>query len=388
MNTKRKPHQDLSPEEIKRFSRHINLPEVGLEGQKRLKNASVLCIGIGGLGSPLLIYLSAAGVGRIGIVDFDVVEESNLQRQIIHRSNSVGGKKTSSAKDQLLEINPNCQVDVFETKITEENVLEIIKPYDLVCDGSDNFATRYLINDACVILHKPNIYGSISQFEGQASVFNLSSNSPNYRDLLPEPPPNDLIPSCAEGGVLGVLPGIIGVIQATEAIKIITGIGDPLDGRLLVFNALSMKFRELRLSKDKSRSLISKLPNEKDPQQNPNNRQKKNRYEIETISTRELKMLLDHKKDAIALLDVRNPCEAELSSIPGAKLIPLKQIESGESIKEIKKIAENRKIYIHCKKGFNSAKAIRILRSYGIESINVKGGIESWEYQIIKKRNA
>ncbi|MCP4972962.1 MAG: molybdopterin-synthase adenylyltransferase MoeB, partial [Prochlorococcus sp.] len=250
---------DLSPEELARFSRHLSLPEVGMAGQKRLKAAAVLCVGSGGLGSPLLLYLAAAGVGRIGIVDFDLVDVSNLQRQVIHGTSWVGQPKTSSARSRILEINPHCQVDVFETALTSDNALEIIRPYDLVCDGTDNFPSRYLVNDACVILGKPNVYGSIHRFEGQASVFNLNSDSPNYRDLVPEPPPPGLVPSCAEGGVMGVLPGLIGLIQATEAIKIITDIGSPLDGRLLLVDALSMSFKELRLQQSQERVEIDRL---------------------------------------------------------------------------------------------------------------------------------
>ncbi|HEY9817834.1 MAG TPA: molybdopterin-synthase adenylyltransferase MoeB, partial [Candidatus Obscuribacterales bacterium] len=229
----------LSRDEYDRYSRHLILPEVGLEGQKRLKAASVLCIGTGGLGSPLLLYLAAAGVGRIGIVDFDIVDRSNLQRQVIHGTSWVGKPKIASAKDRILEINPNCQVDLYETRLSADNALDIIRPYDIVVDGTDNFPTRYLVNDACVLLDKPNVYGSIFRFEGQATVFNYE-DGPNYRDLYPEPPPPGLVPSCAEGGVLGILPGIIGVIQATETIKIILGKGTTLSGRLLLYNSLDM----------------------------------------------------------------------------------------------------------------------------------------------------
>ena len=248
---------NLSSEEIARYARHISLPEIGIKGQEKLKISSVACIGTGGLGSPLLIYLAAAGVGRIGIVDFDVVEYSNLQRQIIHTTNSIGLLKTDSAKQHILKINPSCRVDLFNQKLTSSNALEILKAYDVICDCSDNFPTRYLINDACLILNKPNIYGSIARFEGQVSVFNLKEDSPNYRDLIPTPPPQELIPSCSEAGVMGILPGIIGTIQAAEAIKIITNIGYPLNGRILIFNALTMQFKELRLkSNPENLSLI------------------------------------------------------------------------------------------------------------------------------------
>ena len=250
---------NLSSEEIARYARHISLPEIGIKGQEKLKTSSVACIGTGGLGSPLLIYLAAAGIGRIGIVDFDVVEYSNLQRQIIHTTDSIGLLKTDSAKQHIRKINPSCRVDLFNQKLTSSNALEILKAYDVICDCSDNFPTRYLINDACLILNKPNIYGSIARFEGQVSVFNLKEDSPNYRDLIPTPPPQELIPSCSEAGVMGILPGIIGTIQAAEAIKIITNIGYPLNGRILIFNALKMQFKELTLKSNPENKNIHKL---------------------------------------------------------------------------------------------------------------------------------
>jgi adenylyltransferase/sulfurtransferase len=248
----------LTKEEYERYSRHLILPQVGLEGQKRLKAASVLCIGSGGLGSPLLLYLAAAGIGRLGLVDFDVVDSSNLQRQVIHGTSWVGKPKIESAKNRILEINPYCQVDLYEDLLSSENALEIMEPYDIVVDGTDNFPTRYLVNDACVLLDKPNVYGSIFGFEGQATVFNYEGG-PNYRDLYPEPPPPGMVPSCAEGGVLGILPGIIGVIQATETVKIILGKGTTLSGRLLLYNALNMTFRELKLRPSPERPVIDKL---------------------------------------------------------------------------------------------------------------------------------
>ena len=248
----------LTKEEYERYSRHIILPEVGLDGQKKLKAASVLCIGTGGLGSPLLLYLAAAGIGRIGIVDFDIVDQSNLQRQIIHGQSWVGKPKIESARNRILEINPYCQVDLYETRLSSENALDIVKDYDVVVDGTDNFPTRYLVNDACVLLNKPNVYGSIFRFEGQATVFNYQEG-PNYRDLYPEPPPPGMVPSCAEGGVLGVLPGIIGTIQANETIKVILGTGNTLSGRLLLYNALDMTFRELKLRPNPVRPVIDKL---------------------------------------------------------------------------------------------------------------------------------
>ena len=374
---------ELSPDEIARFSRHLILPEVGMEGQKRLKGASVLCVGTGGLGSPLLLYLAAAGVGRLGIVDFDVVDHSNLQRQVIHGTSWVGKPKIESAKARILEINPHCQVDLYETALTSENALEIIRPYDIVCDGTDNFPTRYLVNDACVLLGKPNVYGSIFRFEGQATVFNLDAESPNYRDLFPEPPPPGLVPSCAEGGVVGVLPGIIGVIQATEAVKIITGIGTTLSGRLLLFDALKMSFRELKLRPSPERPVIDKLIDYQEfcgvggtaPGQ-------EEAGAVESISVSELKTLLDAGGDDIVLIDVRMPQEAEIATIPGAVLVPLDQIENGTAIEQVRELAAGKRLYAHCKLGGRSAKALIALKREGIEGINVSGGIDAWSQEI------
>ena len=374
---------ELSPDEIARFSRHLILPEVGMEGQKRLKGASVLCVGTGGLGSPLLLYLAAAGVGRLGIVDFDVVDHSNLQRQVIHGTSWVGKPKIESAKARIHEINPHCQVDLYETALTSENAMEIIRPYDIVCDGTDNFPTRYLVNDACVLLGKPNVYGSIFRFEGQATVFNLDAESPNYRDLFPEPPPPGLVPSCAEGGVVGVLPGIIGVIQATEAVKIITGIGTTLSGRLLLFDALKMSFRELKLRPSPERPVIDKLIDYQEfcgvggtaPGQ-------EEAGAVETISVGELKKLLDAGGDDIVLLDVRMPQEAEIATIPGAVLVPLDQIENGTAIEQVRELAAGKRLYAHCKLGGRSAKALIALKREGIEGINVTGGIDAWSQEI------
>ena len=374
---------ELSPDEIARFSRHLILPEVGMEGQKRLKGSSVLCVGTGGLGSPLLLYLAAAGVGRLGIVDFDVVDHSNLQRQVIHGTSWVGKPKIESAKARILEINPHCQVDLYETALTSENALEIIRPYDIVCDGTDNFPTRYLVNDACVLLGKPNVYGSIFRFEGQATVFNLDAESPNYRDLFPEPPPPGLVPSCAEGGVVGVLPGIIGVIQATEAVKIITGIGTTLSGRLLLFDALKMSFRELKLRPSHERPVIDKLIDYQEfcgvggtaPGQ-------EEAGAVENISVRELKTLLDAGGDDVVLLDVRMPQEAEIATIPGAVLVPLDQIENGSAIEQVRQLAAGKRLYAHCKLGGRSAKALIALKREGIEGINVSGGIDAWSQEI------
>ena len=374
---------ELSSDEIARFSRHLILPEVGMEGQKRLKGASVLCVGTGGLGSPLLLYLAAAGVGRLGIVDFDVVDHSNLQRQVIHGTSWVGKPKIESAKARIHEINPHCQVDLYETALSSENALEIIRPYDIVCDGTDNFPTRYLVNDACVLLGKPNVYGSIFRFEGQATVFNLDAESPNYRDLFPEPPPPGLVPSCAEGGVVGVLPGIIGVIQATEAVKIITGIGTTLSGRLLLFDALKMSFRELKLRPSPERPVIDKLIDYQEfcgvggtaPGQ-------EEAGAVENISVRELKSLLDAGADDLLLLDVRMPQEAEIASIPGAVLVPLDQIENGSAIEQVRQLSAGKRLYAHCKLGGRSAKALIALKREGIDGINVTGGIDAWSQEI------
>ena len=322
-------------------------------------------------------------MGRLGIVDFDVVDHSNLQRQVIHGTSWVGKPKIESAKARIHEINPHCQVDLFETALTSDNALEIIRPYDIVCDGTDNFPTRYLVNDACVMLGKPNVYGSIFRFEGQASVFNLTAESPNYRDLFPEPPPPGMVPSCAEGGVVGVLPGIIGVIQATEAVKIITGIGTTLSGRLLLFDALKMSFRELKLRPSPERPVIDKLIDYQEfcgvggsaPGQ-------EEAGAVESISVLELKALLDSSADDVLLLDVRNPPEAEIATIPGAVLVPLDQIESGQATEQVRQLAAGKRLYAHCKLGGRSAKALIALKREGISGINVSGGIDAWSQEV------
>ncbi|WP_204139312.1 molybdopterin-synthase adenylyltransferase MoeB [Halomicronema sp. CCY15110] len=373
----------LHPEEYERFSRHLILPEVGLEGQKRLKAASVLCIGTGGLGSPLLLYLAAAGIGRIGIVDFDIVDKSNLQRQVIHGTSWVGKPKIESAKDRIQEINPFCQVDLYETRLSSENALDIIEPYDVVVDGTDNFPTRYLVNDACVLLNKPNVYGSIFRFEGQATVFNYE-DGPNYRDLYPEPPPPGMVPSCAEGGVLGILPGIIGVIQATETVKIIIGKGRTLSGRLLLYNSLDMTFRELKLRPNPVRPVIEELI---DYEQFCGIPQAKAAEEAEQsavpeMSVKELKALLDAKGDNVLLLDVRNPHEWEIAQIPGAVLVPLPDIEKGEGVDKVKSLLNGHELVVHCRSGVRSAKALGILKESGITGTNVAGGILAWSEEI------
>ena len=373
----------LNKDEVERYSRHLILPEVGMEGQKRLKAASVLCIGTGGLGSPLLLYLAAAGIGRLGIVDFDVVDSSNLQRQVIHGTKWVGKPKIESAKHRILEINPTCQVDLYNTALSSENALEITEPYDIVVDGTDNFPTRYLVNDTCVLLDKPNVYGSIYRFEGQATVFNYEGG-PNYRDLYPEPPPPGLVPSCAEGGVLGILPGMIGVIQATETVKIILGQGTTLSGRLLLFNSLDMKFRELTLRPNPERPVIEKLVDYQEfcgiPQAKAAEAQQQ--ADMEEITVQELKALIDSGTDDFVLLDVRNPNEYEIAQIPGSVLIPLSEIEGGEGVEKVRALVNGHRLIAHCKLGGRSAKALGILEMAGILGVNLKGGIQAWSEEI------
>ena len=373
----------LTKDDYERYSRHLILPEVGLEGQKRLKAASVLCIGTGGLGAPLLLYLAAAGIGRIGIVDFDIVDTSNLQRQVIHGTSWVGKPKIESAKNRIHEINPHCQVDLYETRLSSENALDIIKPYDIVVDGTDNFPTRYLVNDACVLLDKPNVYGSIFRFEGQATVFNYEGG-PNYRDLYPEPPPPGMVPSCAEGGVLGILPGIIGLIQATETIKIILGKGETLSGRLMLYDALNMKFRELKLRPNPVRPVIEKLIDYEQfcgiPQAKAE--EAKQQMEIQEMTVQELKQLLDSDANDFVLLDVRNPHEYEIAKIPGSVLVPLGDIETGQGVTKVKELLNGHRLIAHCKMGGRSAKALGILKEAGIEGTNVKGGITAWSKEV------
>ena len=372
----------LSNEEILRYSRHLILPEVGIEGQQKLKAAKVLLIGAGGLGAPLGLYLTAAGVGRIGIVDFDVVDSTNLQRQVIHSNADVGRKKIDSASEKMTAINPNVTVVKHEVALTSENALEILKDYDYVVDGTDNFPTRYLVNDACVLLGKPNVYGSIFRFEGQSTVF-AYEGGPCYRCLYPEPPPPGLVPSCAEGGVLGILPGTIGLIQATEAVKLILGIGDPLVGRLLLYDALGMRFRELKLRKNPDcpvcgdHPTVTKLIDYQQfcgiPQK-PAQESSVNENEIEVT---EVKAKLD-RGDRFQLIDVREPHEYRICSIEGAKLIPL-----GEFPKHVNEFDPGADIVIHCKSGMRSAKACNILRQAGFQHVrNMKGGILAWSDRV------
>lgn len=373
----------LLPEEYARYSRHLILPEVGLEGQKRLKAASVLCVGTGGLGSPLLLYLAAAGIGRIGIVDFDVVDHSNLQRQVIHGTSWVGKPKIESAKNRIHEINPYCQVDLYETALSSANALDILRPYDIVVDGTDNFPTRYLVNDACVLLDKPNVYGSIFRFEGQATVFNYEGG-PNYRDLYPEPPPPGMVPSCAEGGVLGILPGIIGVIQATETVKIVLGKGTTLSGRLVLYDALNMKFRELKLRPNPVRPVVEKLIDYEQfcgiPQAKAAEAEQQSM--VDEITVTELKQLIDSGAKDFVLIDVRNPNEYEIAKIPGSVLIPLPDIEQGKGVEQVKSALNGHRLIAHCKMGGRSAKALAILKDAGIEGTNVKGGIQAWSREV------
>jgi sulfur-carrier protein adenylyltransferase/sulfurtransferase len=373
---------DLSQEEIKRYSRHLIMPEVGMDGQRALKASSVLCIGAGGLGSPAAMYLAAAGVGRIGIVDFDVVDYSNLQRQLLHGTPDVGRSKLDSARDRLHALNPHIQIDTYETALSSQNALELFAPYDVILDGTDNFPTRYLVNDACVISGKPNAYGSIFRFEGQASVFG-TKEGPCYRCLYPEPPPPGLVPSCAEGGVLGVLPGIIGVIQATEAIKVMLGIGEPLIGRFLIYDALKMRFRELKLRKDPECPVCGTNPTVTtliDYEQfcglrpEPQAAQATGAAVSDTeITPVELKKRLD-AGDKLFILDVREPNEYQINRIPGSTLIPL-----GDLPRRYQELPTDVEIIAHCKMGGRSAKAQDYLKTVGITNVkNLKGGILEW----------
>lgn len=374
---------ELTNEEIRRYSRHLILPEVGLAGQRKIRNTSVLCIGAGGLGSPIAMYLAAAGIGRIGIVDFDVVDYSNLQRQILHTDGDVGRSKAESAKTTIQGINPNVQVDLYNTRISSENALDLIRPYDIVVDGTDNFPTRYLTNDACVLLKKPNVYGSIFRFEGQASVFAPHLGGPCYRCLYPEPPPPGMVPSCAEGGVLGVLPGIIGCIQATEILKLAIGRGSSLIGRLLLFNTLDMKFRELKLRRDPKCPICGDQPTIKElidyeqfcgivpetiaPGGNP-----------DEVPVQEMKRVLGDKGSNIRVIDVREPDEYQIAHVAGVTLFPLSTLPQ-----RFTELDPNQQIYIHCKAGKRSMKALEFLRQQGFKYLkSVKGGIDAWSDEI------
>jgi len=377
------PPTTLSQEEILRYSRHLIMPEVGMEGQLKLKNAKVLLVGTGGLGAPLGLYLAAAGIGRIGLVDFDVVDFTNLQRQVIHGTKDVGRKKLDSAAETMNDINPYVHIDKHEVALSSENAMDILAPYDLVIDGTDNFPTRYLVNDACVLLKKANVYGSIFRFEGQASVFALPSG-PCYRCLYPEPPPPGLVPSCAEGGVLGILPGVIGLIQATEAVKLILGTGEPLVGRLLLYDALAMRFRELKLRKNPDcpvcgeHPTITKLIDYQEfcgiPQQQPAQPTAETPGEISAV---EVKAKID-RGDKFQLIDVREPHEWQIGHIPQAKLIPL-----GELPKRLNELDPSVEIVAHCKSGVRSAKACNLLRQNGFNRVsNMTGGILAWSDKV------
>jgi adenylyltransferase/sulfurtransferase len=374
---------ELNGDEIRRYSRHLTLPEVGLEGQKKICSASVLCIGAGGLGSPIAMYLAAAGIGKLGIVDFDSVELSNLQRQILHGTADVGRPKTQSAGDTIHRLNPNVQVVLHDARLTSENALDILRPYDIVVDGTDNFPTRYLTNDACVLLKKPNVYGSIFRFEGQASVFAPHLGGPCYRCLYPEPPPPGTVPSCAEGGVLGVLPGIIGLIQATEILKLILGKGTSLLNRLLLYNALDMQFRELKLRRDPECPLCGEHPiithlidyqafcGAPPPSATPT-------MHPDEVTVHELKRALDDPKLGIQVLDVREPHEYQIAHLEGARLLPLSTLAQ-----QIAKLSPNQSYYIHCHAGGRSLKAVQFLREHGFKHLkSVKGGITAWSDEI------
>jgi len=376
---------ELSGEEIKRYSRHLIMPEVGVEGQRKLKAAKVLCIGAGGLGSPAAMYLAAAGIGTIGIVDFDVVDFSNLQRQIIHGTPDVGRAKLASAKDRLGALNPNVHIETYDAALSSENAIRLFEPYDVILDGTDNFPTRYLVNDACVLTGKPNAYGSIFRFEGQASVF-ATKDGPCYRCLYPEPPPPGLVPSCAEGGVFGVLPGIIGVIQATETIKLVLGAGEPLIGRFLIYDALRMRFRELKLRKDAdcpvcgTHPTVTKLidyeqfcgvaPHQLAAAAKP-------MTNTDALTSRELKAELD-RGDDIVIVDVREPQEFQINRLPGSILIPL-----GDLPKRYVELDPNANLVMQCKSGMRSAKAQDFLRSKGFTRVrNLTGGVLGWIDQV------
>src|SRR5437762_304773 len=373
----------LSNDEILAYSRHLIMPEVGMEGQQKLKAAKVLCIGAGGLGSPLALYLAAAGVGTMGVVDFDVVDYTNLQRQIIHTTADVGRKKLDSAADKIKAINPYVQLRRFETRLTSENALELFRDFDIIVDGTDNFPTRYLVNDACVLSGKPNVYGSIFRFEGQVSVF-ATKEGPCYRCLYPEPPPPGLVPSCAEGGVLGILPGLVGVMQATEAIKLILGKGEPLIGRLLLVDALGMKFRELKLRKNPdcpvcgTHPTVTKLIDYKDFC-GIRGEEKPVEAGVPEIQVEELKRRLDAGED-IFVLDVREPHEYQICNINGY-LIPL-----GDLPKRVHELDSSREIVAHCRSGARSAKAVDFLRQAGFKKVhNLAGGILAWADRVDPK---
>jgi adenylyltransferase/sulfurtransferase len=377
------PAAGLTVDEVRRYSRHLIIPDIGMTGQKRLKNARVLVVGAGGLGSPALLYLAAAGVGTLGVIDFDVVDESNLQRQVIHGQSDVGRPKAQSARDSIREINPYVNVILHEERLDSDNAMRIFEPYDLIVDGTDNFATRYLVNDACVLLGKPYVWGSIYRFDGQASVF-WAEYGPCYRCLYPEPPPPGMVPSCAEGGVLGVLCASIGSIQVNEAIKLITGIGEPLAGRLMIYDALEMTYRTVQVRKDPECPVCGKEPTitelidyeafcgtvSEDAQQAAAG---------STITARELKAMQD-RGDNIFLVDVREPNEYEIVSIPGATLIPKGEFLSGAALE---RLPQDKRLVLHCKSGARSAECLAIAKNAGFsDAVHVGGGVLAWISQI------
>jgi molybdopterin/thiamine biosynthesis adenylyltransferase/rhodanese-related sulfurtransferase len=377
------PAESLSVDEVRRYSRHLIIPDVGMPGQKRLKNAKVLVVGAGGLGSPALLYLAAAGVGTLGIVDFDVVDESNLQRQIIHGVADVGKPKAQSARDSIREVNPYVNVVLHEERLTSDNVFEIFAPYDLIVDGTDNFATRYLVNDACVLLHKPYVWGSIYRFDGQASVF-WADHGPCYRCLYPEPPPPGMVPSCAEGGVLGVLCASIGSIQVNEAIKLLAGIGDPLVGRLAIYDALEMSYRFVRVNKDPECAVCGKNPTVTELIDYEEfcgvvSEEAASAAAGSTISAKDLAGMMERGEN-IYVVDVREPNEYEIVSIPGAVLVPKGEFLSGEALA---KLPQDKRLVLHCKSGARSAECLAIVHKAGFsDAVHVGGGVLAWVSQV------
>ncbi|KHL08236.1 adenylyltransferase/sulfurtransferase [Mumia flava] len=376
------PADELTVDEVRRYSRHLIIPDVGMAGQKRLKNAKVLVIGAGGLGSPALLYLAAAGVGTIGIVEFDEVDESNLQRQVIHGQSDVGRSKAQSAKDSVAEINPYVDVVLHETRLDVDNVLEIFADYDLILDGTDNFATRYLVNDAAVILGKPYVWGSIYRFEGQVSVF-WAQEGPQYRDLYPEPPPPGMVPSCAEGGVLGVLCASIGSVMVNEAIKMITGIGDPLIGRLLVFDALEMRWTELKIRRDPNGVVPTELLEDYEAFCGVLSDDAAEAAADSTISVATLEGWLKEREEgsrSFVLVDVREPNEYEINKIPGSVLIPKGDFLAGNALEQL---PQDQQVVLHCKSGQRSAEVLAIVKGAGLEdAVHVGGGVVAWVNQI------
>ena len=381
------PAAELSVDEVRRYSRHLIIPDVGMAGQKRLKNAKVLCVGAGGLGSPSLMYLAAAGVGTLGILEFDTVDESNLQRQIIHGQSDVGRSKAQSAADSVAEINPYVQINIHEERLDSSNVMELFSQYDLIVDGTDNFATRYLVNDACVLLNKPYVWGSIYRFDGQASVF-WSEHGPCYRCLYPEPPPPGMVPSCAEGGVLGVLCASIGSIQVNEAIKVLTGIGEPLVGSLMVYDALEMTYRKIKVRKDPNCAICGENPTvteliDYDAFCGAVSDAAVEAIVDSTINVRQLKEMLDARENGerdFILIDVREPGEYEIVNIPGAVLIPKNEFLMGDALEHL---PQDKQVVLHCKSGVRSAEVLAVVKNAGFkDAIHVGGGVLAWVTQI------